>query len=102
MRCDIPEGDLEGNTRLSFAKAGKDSLDMAVLAAQDCQIGWMTHHLLTSGVMFGNTNPNSSICQCDEAVLMKRAVAHRIKQALVRCDGEFVTDPEPKGRRRLK
>lgn len=100
MKCDIPEGDIEGESRKNFAKAGKDSLDMAVAAAEDCHLGWTVHHLMTAGVMYGNANPGSSICNCDDAVDMKRAYAHRIKQAFKRCDGKFVTDPEPKHRKK--
>jgi hypothetical protein len=100
MYCDIPEGDLEGVSETEFAKAAKGSLDMAVDAANDCHLGWTVHHLLTAGVMYGNANPNTSICNCDDAVDMKRAYAHRIKQAFKRCNGEFVTDPEPRGKGR--
>ena len=100
MRCEIPEGDLDGNSKADFAKAGKGSLDLAVEAANDCHLGWTVHHLLTAGVMYGNANPGTSICNCDDAVEMKRAYAHRIKQAFKRCDGEFVTDPEPKKHRK--
>lgn len=100
MKCDIPEGDVDGNTSLAFAKAGKDSLNMAVDAAKECHLGWTVHHLMTAGVMYGNGNPGTSICNCDDAVEMKRATAHRIKQAFKKCGGDFVTDPEPKGKHR--
>ena len=102
MRCDIPDGDISDNSQAAFCKAGKDSLNMAVDAANDCHLGWTVHHLLTAGVMYGNANPGTSICNCDDAVDMKRAYAHRIKQAFKRCEGKFVTDPEPKGKHKRK
>ena len=102
MRCDIPDGDISDNSQVAFCKAGKDSLNMAILAARDCEVGWMTHHLMTAGVMYGNANPGTSICNCDDAVGMKRATAHAVKQALKRCKGEFQKDEEPAGKHRRK
>lgn len=102
MSCDIPDGDITGNTQTAFCKAGKDSLDMALAAAEECQWGWTLHHLISSGVMYGNANPGTSLCNCDDAVDMKRAYAHRIGRALSRCGCEFERDPEPKGKHSRK
>jgi hypothetical protein len=101
MKCDFPEGDISGSQK-AFCEAAKGSLDMAVEAAEDCHLGWTVHHLLTAGLLYGNANPGTSICNCDDAVDMKRAYAHRIKRAFQRCDGKFVTDPEPTGRHSRK
>jgi hypothetical protein len=96
MKCYIAEGDLDMSPSECAATA-KNSLDMAVAAAEECQLGWVVHHVMTAGALYGNANPNTSICNCPDAVKTKRHYAHLIKEQLKNCD-HFVTDPEPRKR----